>query len=436
MITKAPIDSAPKRSRLSPQKNPYWRPIGAARGGLYLGYRKPIRGQGTWVAKLVKDGRRAEERIGNADDRGAAPDALPFAVAVKKALEWSAAREKEFNAMATGHDGGAKLTVRDAVEQYLAARAARTGAESNARYRLTLHVLSDEKFADTRLSKLTAGTLKAWRSRLSGSLRPTTVNRLLNDLRAALNAAIDDHRHLLHHVRDEVRFGTKALPGADEARERQVLSSADVRSITAAAFADDETGDLGRLILIMAATGARFSQVARLRVRDVQIKERRVMMPVSAKGKGSKAQAHVPVPIGDDVVENIRSALAGRKGNEPLLERWRHRQTGPVEWVRESRGPWKAAAELTRPWKRVVAAAGLPSETIPYALRHTSIVRMLRANISTRFVALAHDTSVAMIEKHYAAHILDDVSDIVRRAVEPVTSPEPGRLHVVGAATT
>jgi integrase len=205
---------------------------------------------------------------------------------------------------------------------------------------------------------------------------------------------------------------------------------------TAAAFDLDETGDLGRLVLVLAATGARFSQVARLRVRDIQMIEKRIMVPLSAKGKGSKSKSHAPIPVGDDVIEHLRPVLAGRKGHEPLLERWRYRQTAPTVWERVERGPWKSAAELARPWKRVVAEAKLPAGTIPYALRHTSIERMLRNNISSRFVALAHDTSVAMLEKHYAAHVLDDVSDIVRRAVEPITASTPVLVRVVegGAA--
>jgi len=37
-----------------------------------------------------------------------------------------------------------------------------------------------------------------------------------------------------------------------------------------------------------------------------------------------------------------------------------------------------------------------------YALRHSSIVRMLLQNIPIRFVASLHNTSVAMIEKTYS----------------------------------
>jgi len=434
MSKAAPIDTPAKRAKLTAAKNPYWRGIGHGRGGLYLGYRKPLRGAGTWVGKIVQGGRRVEERIGIADDPSAPAEALTYPAAVRAALNWAEGRERAFAALEAGNADGLALTVREVVTAYIKAREARgKRAGADAKSRLTLHVLSDPKIADLRLSRLTATALKDWRKRLPPGLRPSTVNRLLNDLRAALNSAIDEHRRVLGpHVRDEVKVGTKALSSADEARERQILASADVRALTAAAFDLDDTGDLGRLVLVLAATGARFSQVARLRVRDVLVEDLRIMVPRSAKGKGTKAATHVGVPVGEDVIERLRPVLNGRKGHEPLLERWRHRQTAPTVWERIERGPWKAAAELTRSWKEIVAVVDLPAGTIPYALRHTSIVRMLRANVATRFVALAHDTSVAMIEKHYAAFVMDDVTDIVRRAVEPVMGGAFVPLRVLG----
>jgi hypothetical protein len=42
---------------------------------------------------------------------------------------------------------------------------------------------------------------------------------------------------------------------------------------------------------------------------------------------------------------------------------------------------------------------------IPYALRHSSIVRAIRANLPIRPVAALHDTSVEMTEQHYAKWI-------------------------------
>jgi integrase len=68
---------------------------------------------------------------------------------------------------------------------------------------------------------------------------------------------------------------------------------------------------------VLAATGARFSQVIRMTVADVQ--ESRLMIPTSAKGRGSKSVARYAVPVGDDVIAALKPATGGRMGHEPLL---------------------------------------------------------------------------------------------------------------------
>jgi hypothetical protein len=54
---------------------------------------------------------------------------------------------------------------------------------------------------------------------------------------------------------------------------------------------------------------------------------------------------------------------------------------------------------------------------VPYALRHTAIVRGLGVGLPTRLVAALHDTSVGMIEKHYAAYVVDAMGDLAAKAV-------------------
>jgi hypothetical protein len=64
----------------------------------------------------------------------------------------------------------------------------------------------------------------------------------------------------------------------------------------------------------------------------------------------------------------------------------------------------------------VVAGLGLdPDKTTLYALRHSSIVRQLIANVPIRLIAVAHDTSVVQIERNYSA-LISEYSDTLSRA--------------------
>ena len=204
-----------------------------------------------------------------------------------------------------------------------------------------------------------------------------SVRRIANSVRAALNAAAKRHSHKLGpSIRDTIRDGLAVPKGSqvDNAREKQILTDADIRRVIDAAKEVDREqgwgGDLHRMVLVLAATGARFSQVARLRVADLQVEQGRLMVPTSRKGSSGGKRSHVPVPIGTDVVDVLKRAVAGRKGHEPLLmrPRWR-RAPGGAFGVLEvyARGPWGESRTLTEPWKRVIAKAGLPPVTIPYA---------------------------------------------------------------------
>jgi integrase len=428
------FDTPAKRAKLPADRNPYWRGILGGRGGLSLGYRKPARGPGSWVAKIVIAGARIEERIATADDAPAPSGALPYPQAVALALGWARQQYAGVEARQAGDVAAGVPTVSSAIKAYIAEREAKSASGYDAKSRLTKHVLADKRFAGLTLSKLTAAHIRRWREGLDEELRPSTINRLLNDLRAALNACAERHRRELPaHVAGDIRAGTKALPAATEAR-RQVLSDADIRAIAAAAFAADESGDFGRLVLLAAATGARFSQLAALTVADVQADKLRVMVPVSKKGRGAKQAVRTAVPIGDDVAARLKPALNGRRGHEPLLLRWHSRQIGPFKWERTGRQKWKTASETERLWRASVAAAGLPADTVMYALRHSSIVRGLSRGLPVRLVAALHDTSTAMIEKHYAAFIVDATEELARRAVMALAPAAPIPLQIVEGA--
>ena len=236
--------------------------------------------------------------------------------------------------------------------------------------------------------------------------------------------AFEEHRRALpNDFPVTIKYGLKSAFVDDRstrpaARSNQVLGDDQIRLIQVTGEAMDEDGDHFLLALLLAATGARFSQVTRMRVEDVQPTFRRVMVPPSRKGRGKDAK-YIPVRIGDDVLAALARATEGRGGSDVLLERWRYRQVKPTEWERVDRRGWASASEMRRWWARVVDAAGCPG-VIPYALRHSSIVRAIRAGLPIRLVAALHDTSVAMIEKHYSRWITESLDELAAQAVVPL----------------
>ena len=179
---------------------------------------------------------------------------------------------------------------------------------------------------------------------------------------------------------------------------------------------------------LLAATGARFAQLRRMCVGDVQAEHGGVMVPESFKGK-KQATAYIRVQVGADTLSVLAPAIEGRSQGAPLLERWRYVQVKTAErknatqiWERSERGRWSTPSEMTRLWHQVCEDAEVPASTIPYALRHSSIVRGLRFGLPIRLVAALHDTSVAMIERHYSRWITEGLDELAARAVVPLVA--------------
>lgn len=419
-VRERKLDSPAARAKLKASGKPYWRAIDV---GLHLGYRKGAHG-GRWVLRRYL-GREtySVETIATADDHQDADGQaiLSFYQAQGKIREIA----KRYRTHAAG---AATPVVRDAVAAYLQTRPSR-----DQHLRLARHVLADE-IAGKPLASLTESALGAWRDRRPKDLALATVRRITTDLQAALNfSARNRRKDLPADFAAVIRQGLAGhAPVGSGARPAQVLPDADIRRLIGAAWqvdaADGWGGDLARLVLVLAATGARFSQIVRMTVADVQAK--RLMVPVSHKGRGTKTTARIAVRVGDDVVAALAPAVSGRAGHEILLTRphW----AGPGRKPVEEPSPWQWATELSRPWGKIRQLVGMPAEIIPYALRHSSIVRGLRAGLPVRLVAALHDTSAAMIERHYSAYIVDAMDELSAMAVVPLTSAPVSHIREAG----
>lgn len=335
-LKEASITTANARAKLP--AGLHWKGIDPE---VHLGYRKGRSG-GVWLVRWRNGTGYRQMPIGTADDI-IKEGTLDFNAALKSARnEVASARIK---AKAAAH--GPILTVRLAAETYVAERNARQSkrvgrhVRSDSAWRLGRYVLGQPArgkqaaiaaapLASVALHELTESDLLAWRADLPEALKNTAKQRLVNDLKAALNRAFAANRKRLDpSLLPVVKYGLKgAMEDDDESdpltRKNQILSDSQVCSVLRAAQQVDGSGkwngDLFRLVVVLAATGARFSQIARMRVGDYQRTPDRLLVPVSRKGRGAKSGS-TPVPVGKDVLDALLPAVVGRPKDEPLLVR-------------------------------------------------------------------------------------------------------------------
>ena len=372
--------------------------------GIHLGYRRNA-GSGTWSVRVADSGAEWVKRIAVADDLE--PTSPPHVLSYWQAIDLarSLARRQPGDAV----DESRPLTVSEALTLYEKDLVARGGNPYNAEHpRIHLPAVISNK----PVSLLGAAELRKWRdSLLAKGLAPGTVNRTKTGLRAALElAAAHDPRVTNQRA---WKIGLAALPDAHRARN-VILDDATVRRIVATAYKYDRA--LGIMTDVAAVTGARLSQLARLEVADLQPdgREPRLLMPLSAKGRArNKRYERRPVPITPALAAVLKQAAQGRAPDAPLLlrangERWGHGRR------RHHRNDFRA----------VIEAAGLdPDVATLSALRHSSIVRQLLANVPIRIVATLHDTSVKMIERAYSRYIASHSDEIARRALLEIEQP-------------
>lgn len=408
------------RSNLTPGL--HWRGIDP---DVHLGYNKKKRG-GNWLVRWRVTQGYHRDAIGNADDIIDADgvNTLSFSQAVAAAKAHVIKKRAEEIATVAGPIP----IVRDLCGEYLDVikqrfkRLNRPLPFSNSK--LNLHVIGDEIIAGLQLNLLRSQDIRDWKERIrKKNLKETTVRRIANDFRAALNeSGTKYYDKLTERFLVEVRDGFKIShhdPAAVSERPNIVLRDADIGKLLDAAREIDAEcrwdGDLYALVVALAATGARFSQLSQATISALQPELKRLMVPSSNKGRGQKRNS-APVPIAAAEIKVLISAAGDRSPNELLFLRWGYKHDEGINWKKNHRRGWQTA-ELSEPFRLIVNRAGFSDDVTAYSLRHSSIVRGLRQNLPPRLVAALHDTSSEMIERHYSAFIADALDETAANAV-------------------
>jgi integrase len=392
------LETRTARLKLAVRRKPYSGPSLAR--GVSLLYRRN-KTNGAWVLK-ASDGHGAywTKAIAEADDfdESNRKTILNFFEAQDVAKKLARGEDEDGNA------GNAPITVDGALAAYrrdLEARGANPYNAEHPRLHLTSALLAKP------VALLGATELKTWRDTLLGTMAPATINRLGRCLCAALEQAAQHDERIKNRQAWEI--GLANLPDAQQARN-VILDDGTVRAFVAAAYGLDY--QFGLLTETLAVTGARPSQAVRLRVEDLHNHPVRpkLMLPKSAKGGGrnrsQKKAERYSVPITTQLAARLKVAAKGRADDAPLLL-----QGYGNAW------PDNPGASYHREVAAVVTIIGAGPDATMYALRHSSIVRMLLAHVPIRLVASLHNTSTRMIEKHYSKYITEHTDDISRAAL-------------------
>ncbi|MHC2661681.1 tyrosine-type recombinase/integrase [Bradyrhizobium diazoefficiens] len=361
---KLPVRKKPYKSSLAP--------------GIRLAYRRND-GPGSWSVETTQ----WLKRFALADDHEDANNVsvLSFHQAQQQALK-----------LARGSEGDSDkpVTVDQALDAYQTDLAARGGAKANA---AGIRKHCPPALLSKAVALLTEQELTAWRNGLAAKgLKPSSVTRYSKSLKACLAlAARRDKRIGNGHA---WKNGLKPLKGGNApTRTDYYLPDASILAIVRECYADD--ADFGALIDVLAVTGVRESQALKLMPCDLlddKPEAPRVLMPCSNKGKGREPEQRA-LAITPRLATVLRARAMARGANRPLFDK-----------------AWTTSAQFRVVLKRL----GLDSALTPYVLRHSSVIRQIRAGTPLRLIAFSHDTSVGELERTYSRYLNSASDDLTR----------------------
>ena len=389
------LDSRDVRRKLKPRGKPYWRSI---ERGLHLGYRRLRDGAGPWIARRYLGQQRYDEQaIGVADDMSDADGVTVFDY-------WQAvdfARGSRSRATVSG-----PYAVADAVRAYIEFLTRERKTAYGVGVRMAAHVLPF--LGEIAVAELTADTLRKWHAELAKQpprvrtapgrkqqyreitdddgvrRRRVSANQCLAQLKAALNLAFNEGIVPSDHAWRKV----KPFRGVIAARARYLTLAECSRLMNSC------PPDFRNLVRGALETGARYSEITRMKVADFNPDVGTVAIHVS---KTSKPRHVVLTADGEAFFKQI---CAGR--------------TGTV-FLRADGKPW-GVSHQGRPMADACRHAKIEPSVGFHQLRHTWASLSVMNGVPLLVVAknLGH-SDTKMVEKFYGHLAPSFVVDAIRK---------------------
>jgi len=393
-VQDAKLAKREQRLRLEARKKPYWMTLNE---GEHLGYYRGAR-VGKWVARYRRAGavgNYQETTLAEADDSADADGSviLNFKQAQNAARKWFLSLERN------GDRRTGAYTVSDALDDYLEGFQGKDLANTRRRIeaivrpqmgkhevaRLTTKAVNDwllslasaparlrtAKGAEQQNVRETPDTDEARRRRRS------SANRILTILKAALNVAYRDGKASADDAWRRVKPFAKA-----DAPKLRYLSDDEARRLVNAC--DPAFRPMVQAALL---TGARYSELAGLEVRDFDLQSQTIWLRETKAGV---------VYLEGEGVQLFEQAVLGKPTDSLIFLRPDARRWGPSQQARPLAAACVAAKlastgfhDLRRTYGARLALRGVPMAVIAEALGHADerITRRHYAHLSKSYVA-------------------------------------------------
>jgi integrase len=384
-----------KRSRaaLEPDTNPYYVTI---RRGLSLGYRKNETKAGTWSFRRYAEGRYeyfVPDAVADDELKANSENVLSYEQAENAAQKWNDGQQL---IEASGIVSGA-YTVKDAVEDYLKDKETEK-RKPLYRDRVTAKAHIYPTLGSVQLRKLTHGRVRAWHLALAEpekaprtrtkkgkqqatrkgfnpgnpnalQARQSTANRVLTVLKAALNHAKSQTRRI---GTDAAWVDVKPFRNADRKKDR-FLSLDEVKHFIPAC-----EPEFAKLVKGALYTGARYSELTRLKVTNFNESDSNVFIEKSKSGEARH------VYLNSDAFAFFKSITQNREPKELIFLKagraWRQsEQKRPMdEACKTAEIEGVTFHTLRHTYASLAREAGMPLDVLKDQLGHADLRMTMR----------------------------------------------------------
>lgn len=405
-VRDASLDTRSARLRLVEGKK-HWRSVEKT---LHIGYRRGPRG-GVWYARRFADGQYIETTLGVADDTTDADGAkvITYRQSIEEARRWWQAAER--SVLGVPDDDAGPYTVDRACDDYLAHYRAKGGkAEYSVKRTIDVHIRPS--LGAREVDKLKTRELRNWHHALAQApkmvrtksvaekratrqidqsdaeavrSRRATANRILTVLKAVLNHAWRER----DGTSDAEWRPVKPFARADAPVVRYLSPAESLRLINTC------PADLRRLVKAAVLTGARYGELAKLKVGDVDLSAGSIAIRESKSGKPRH------VVLTDEGRGAFAEFILGKASSDLVL-------------THDDGTPWKASQQ-TRPLAEACIRAKIEPAIGFHVLRHSHASALAMAGVPMAVIAqqLGHaDTRIT--ERHYAHMSPSFVAETIR----------------------